>query len=282
MGQSILTLPTYVINMKERADRWRRFSSQPASSSFSNLRRFNAVNGKKLNYRRDKRISVHTRLNITRNYRRSHYEIATLGAIGSSMSHIGIWKKFVASGKPMCVVFEDDVILTNNQIQNIDATFASLPDSWGIWLLGCYLPNLIIEPMKNKPWCKVHNFTGAHAYIVTRAAAKALLEEPFPIETHIEYYMTSASSLKGIDIVQNDDVNLEFFRKPDGPRTADSNTSQHKKGGCVTCNIADDYKQLYRGFSRKTRRGMHIMGTVDGEQSKKILTLNNNAEDVKL
>ena len=97
--RDIFSLPTYVINLNERKDRWKRFLSQPAVTTFSRLRRFPAVNGKRLNYRKDKRISVHTRLNITRNYRRSHYEIATLGAVGSSMSHVGVWRKFVAENK---------------------------------------------------------------------------------------------------------------------------------------------------------------------------------------
>ena len=275
----ITKLPVYVVNLKEREDRWRRFESQPVTSLFSNLHRFNAVNGKKLKYKRDKRISMRTRLNITRNYRRSHHEIATLGAIGSSLSHIGIWKKFVATGKPVCVVFEDDVILTNNQLQNIDKHMENLPTSWGVWILGCYMPNLIIEPISHKPWCKVHNFTGAHAYMITREAAKTMLEEPFPIEAHIEHYMTTVGILKDIHIVHNDNVHLEFFRKPDSPRTSDSNTSQHKKNGCATCDVKDDYKQLYRGFSRKTRKGMQIMGVVDGEQSKDVLTFNNTAAE---
>jgi GR25 family glycosyltransferase involved in LPS biosynthesis len=272
--RDIFSIPTYVINMKERADRWKRFMSQPVVSSFKHLSRFTAINGKALNYRRDKRISIRTKLNITRNYRRSHYEIATLGAVGSSLSHIGIWKKFVASGKPQCIVLEDDAILTDSQLRMVSEM--SPPSDWGIWILGCYLPNLIVKPLAND-WNQVYNFTAAHAYILTRGAALKLLEQPFPIETHIEYYMTGTALLKDIKIVQHDKVHVEFFRKQDGPRTADSNTSQHKKAGCPSCNIKDDYKQLYRGFTRRSKRGVKIMGVVEAPQPKKILTLKNTA-----
>ncbi len=260
--------------MKERPDRWKRFLSQPAVSSFKHLRRFQAVNGKRINYRRDKRISIRTKLNITRNYRRSHYEIATLGAVGSSMSHIEIWRRFVASGAPACLVLEDDAILTDIQLRAIEEMLP--PVGWGIWILGCYLPNLIVQPMADS-WSRVYNFTAAHAYIVTRAAAIKLLEEPFPIETHIEYYMTGTAYLKDIQIVHSDKVHIEFFRKSEGPRTADSNTSQHKKSGCPSCSVPDDYSQLYRGFTRKTKRGMKIMGMIEAPQPKNILNFKNTA-----
>jgi GR25 family glycosyltransferase involved in LPS biosynthesis len=272
--RDIFSLPTYVINLKERPDRWTRFVSQPVTSSFKHLKRFYAVNGKRLNYRKDKRISIRTKLNITRNYRRSHYEIATLGAVGSSLSHIEIWKQFVASGKSQCLVLEDDAILTDSELRAVCAM--TPPTDWGIWILGCYLPNLIVKPLENH-WNQVYNFTAAHAYLLTRTAALKLLEQPFPIETHIEYYMTGTALLKDIKIVQHDSVHIEFFRKQDGPRTADSNTSQHKKTGCPTCNVKDDYRQLYKGFTRRSKRGVKIMGVVEAPQAKKILTLKNTA-----
>lgn len=275
---NIFNMPTYVINMNERKDRWKRFQEHQSIGAFKKLARFPAVNGKKLNYKRDRRISMGTRLNITRNYRRSHYEIATLGAIGSSMSHIGVWKRLVASGAPMCLVLEDDVVLNDIQLNSIPDMINSAPEGWGVWILGCYLPNLILQPYQGTKWSRVYNFTAAHAYIITREAAKIFLEEAFPIEMHIEYYMTTASIIREIPIVHNETVHLEFFRQVDGgPRTPESNTSQHKKSGCPTCNAPDDYSQLYRGFTRKTKNGMHIMGVVDGKQPDTILTYKKTA-----
>jgi len=277
-SKTIYDLPAYVINMNERPDRWKRFTEHSASFSFRKLQRFPAVNGKRLDYKKDKRISLKTRMNISRNYRRSHYEIATLGAIGASMSHFGIWKKFVASGAPMCVVFEDDVMLSEVQLHRVNQILMDFPKECGVWILGCYLPNLIIEPMEKSKWSEVHKFTAAHAYILTREAAKKLLEEPYPIEMHIEYYMTTAAAIKGFKILQHADVHLEFFRKERGPRTIDSNTSQHKKSGCPSCDFPDDYKQLYRGFTRKTKNGIKIAGVIDGEQPRDILTYENPAK----
>jgi hypothetical protein len=276
-GRTLYDLPTYVINMKERPDRWARFKSHDAVLSFRKLQRFPAVNGKRLKYKQDRRISIKTRMNISRNYRRSHYEIATLGAIGSSISHISVWKKFVASGAPMCLVLEDDVILSEVQVHAASQILSNLPSECGIWILGCYLPNLIIQPEGQSKWSHVHKFTAAHAYILTRDAAKKLLEEPYPIEMHIEYYMVAGSMIKGFKIMHHEDVHFEFFRKQAGPRTSDSNTSQHKKSGCPSCDYPDDYKQLYRGMTRKTKNGIKIAGVIEGEQPRKILTLTEGA-----
>jgi len=264
--------------MNERPDRWKRFTEQNALVQFKRLQRFSAINGKRLNYKKDRRISLKTRMNITRNYRRSHYEIATLGAIGSSMSHINVWKKFLASDAPLCVVFEDDVILSEVQLHQVNEILPSLPQDCGVWILGCYLPNLIIDPIGGSKWSEVHKFTAAHAYILTRDAAKKLLEEPYPVEMHIEYYMTAAAAIKEFKVLHHADVHFEFFRKEGGPRTAESNTSQHKKSGCPSCDFPDDYKQLYRGFTRKTKNGIRIAGVIDGEQPKDILTYDSPAE----
>ena len=274
-GRTLYNLPTYVINMNERPDRWERFKNHEVFTSFRNLQRFPAVNGKRLNYRKDRRISLKTRMNISRNYRRSHYEIATLGAIGASMSHVGVWKKFLDSGAPMCLVLEDDVILSELQIHAVNELLPKLPTNCGIWILGCYLPNLIIEPIGSSKWSRVHKYTAAHAYVLTREAAKKLLEEPYPIEMHIEYYIIAAAQLKGVEVLHYADVHFEFFRKERGPRTRDSNTSQHKKSGCPSCDHPDDYSQLYKGLTRKTKHGIKIAGVIEGEQPKHILTYEN-------
>lgn len=274
---NIFKMPTYVVSMKERPDRWKRFTDQPAIKAIKGLKRTAAVNGKKLNYRTDKRISIRTRLNIFRNYRRSHHEMATLGAVGCSLSHIQAWKQFLKSGANVALILEDDAIITESMLNMVNETSATLPSGWGIWVLGCYRPNLVYEHLPTKPWNRVYGFTASHSYIITRDAAKQLLEDALPVETHIDHYICSAAVLKDILIVQNPDVHIEFFQKEkvanSATTTVDSNTSQHKKSGCPTCNIPDDHSQLYRGYTRKGARGMRVKGIINGEQDKRLLTL---------
>jgi GR25 family glycosyltransferase involved in LPS biosynthesis len=276
----IRNLPVYAINLTERKDRWKRFMSNEAIRTFHNLERLPGTNGKKLDYKTDKRISMGTKLRIHRNYRRSHYEIATLGAIGASISHVRTWQKFVESGEPICIVLEDDAIWTSDLIDKANELYPSLPSNWGMWILGYRLPTLVIEHLSKEPWNQVHSFTAAHSYILKRETAKKLLEEPFPVDTHIEYYMTACATLKNFLIVQHPDMFVDYYRTYIGPRTNDSNTSQHKKKGCPTCDVPDEHSQLYKHFTRKGTKGMVVSGIVYGKQSNHVLTFKNNANTV--
>jgi GR25 family glycosyltransferase involved in LPS biosynthesis len=272
---NITNMPVYVINMKERKDRWKRFTSQEAIPEFKHLHQVAGVNGKKLDFRKDKKISMSTRLRIYRNYRRSHYEIATLGAIGATVSHANVWRTFLKSDAPVCIVMEDDAVWTHEDIEKISEEYKRIPAGWGIWVLGYYHNTLVIEHMKqSEGWDKIYNFSGAHSYMITRDVAKKLLEDVYPIDTHIEFYMTGSSIIKGFLIVHNPNVYINYFRTFVGPRvsTSDSNTSQHKKGGCPTCDVPDDYKQLYKHFTRTKENTMVVSDVVYGKQSDKILT----------
>jgi GR25 family glycosyltransferase involved in LPS biosynthesis len=276
----ITNIPVYVINMNERRDRWKRFMSQEAVRMFKNIKRVPAVNGKKLDFRKERRISMATRLRIYRNYRRSHYEIATLGAVGATVSHARVWDTFLKSGAKSCIVLEDDAMLTPENIENIAKEYKRLPDNWGMWVLGYFRKTLIIEPMKNpEGWDKVYNFSGAHSYMLTRDVAKKLLEDVYPVETHIEFYMTGSSIIKNFLIVENPKVHIDYFRTFVGPRvsTSDSNTSQHKKNGCPTCDIPDDNKEIYKHFTRRKDDSMVVSGVVYGKQDNKILTFKHAA-----
>lgn len=279
--KNIFNVPAYVINMKEREDRWRRFMDQPVMASMKKMKRSIAVNGQKLDALNDSRISVRTRLNIFRNYRRSHYEIATLGAVGCSLTHINAWKKFLATDSKMCLVFEDDAIVTESELNHISELIPTLPAKWGMWLLGCYRPNLIFEHTEKRPWNRVRAFTASHAYLITRDTAQKFLDDALPVETHIDHYMSSISVLKDIHIVQHPAIHIEFFKKErvidSKTTTIDSNTSQHKKRGCPTCNKPDDNKQLYKSPTRKGDRGIRVKGLIHGAQPKVVLTLKHGA-----
>ena len=278
---NLFTLPTYFINMNERKDRLKRFMGQPITKYMTRLRRIRAVNGKAIkSFKTDRRISLMTRFNILRNYRRSHREIATLGAVGASLSHIDVWRRFLASGEPMCLVFEDDAHINTDHFHMAHRLWKTLPDSWGIWILGYYEPTMVVEEIA-KPWRRVHSFTAAHAYILTRAAAEKLMEEPLPIEMHIDHYMGMCGTMKDFLIVQHPDINIPFWGRETGPRVAESNTSQHKKRGCTVCNKPDDYKQLYRRYKRRGKRGLFVKGVIHGQQSNEIRTYRNTTRKRK-
>ena len=236
----IKDIPVYVINLDRRPDRWTKFSTQPAIQTLEHVKRFSAVDGSKLDIPHDSRISVHTRQNIAKKYRRSHYEINTAGAIGASLSHISIWETFLQTEAAYCLVFEDDTVVTKEILEEAELLSKRMPTKWDIWLLGHHRWAMESEPISNnsKGWRKVREFTGAHAYIINRRAAKTLLKECFPIETHIEYYMTGCAKLNNLTILRYGGFRIPYeieFTEEDDSDTFDSMKS------CPLCRVPDEH-----------------------------------------
>jgi len=239
----IRTCPTFVINLDRRKDRWQDFSTQPLLKQFTKLDRFSAVEGAKLDPFTDKRIGINTRRNIIKNYRRSHYEINTLGAIGASLSHITIWENFLKSDATHVVVFEDDTLVREKDLTLIDKLIPTLPEEWDMWLLGTHKWMLDGVPLSadKKSWWKVTQFTGAHAYVLSRRGAELLLQEPFPIETHIEFYITACSLLKGLRIIKHPYLRMTYSME--NSTTNDSDTFESRRS-CPVCYVPDNYANV--------------------------------------
>ena len=236
---NIRQIPAYVVNLDRRPDRWEEFQKQPLFGEFKSIERFPAVDGKTLDWKNDDRISYQTRKNIEKSYRRSHYEINSLGAIGASLSHIGIWRKFLASEAKYCLVFEDDTVLKPEELALIDKLCQEKMPDWNLWLIGHHnwmLEGKPINPGKKEGWWNVDVFTGAHAYIIDRTAAEKLLEMPFPIETHIEYYMSNVAKQKGFKIVRYKGLRVGYTIEATGEDDSDTMI----KNTCPVCFIPDD------------------------------------------
>ena len=62
---NVLDIPAYCINLDKRTDRWAKFSEQPAVREMSNMKRFSAVDGSKINIFDNELISTKTVYNIT-------------------------------------------------------------------------------------------------------------------------------------------------------------------------------------------------------------------------
>jgi hypothetical protein len=253
--ESIRTCPTYVINLDRRLDRWNDFLKQPTVSQFTDLQRFSAVDGSKIDIPTDENISIDTRKNIRRKFRRSHYEICTPGAIGASYSHITLWKKLLESQNDYMVVFEDDTLITEKHLNMIDELIPKLPkDGWDMWLLGTHrngVEGQPLDPMNKKSWWTVTEFTGAHAYILTKQGAKILCESPFPIETHIEYYICNCSEIKGLRIIKHWALRMQYFQE----YTEEMDSDTFLKDSCPVCYIPDNFSEvgIYMSYRRLGR-----------------------------
>jgi GR25 family glycosyltransferase involved in LPS biosynthesis len=215
----------YYINLDVRKDRREQFEAQPALAAMPTPERIAAVHGLSLDIVKDKQIGLHTRVQVNTEYRRSHYEIHSRGAVGASFSHIKTWKKFLESGDKYALILEDDVELPATFAMMVRDCAKDLSDDWDIWILGWNHNPTDTTHSGSKPFRQVLHFTGAHCYIITRKAAKILVDEAFPIETHIEHYMSNVAFMHSLKIIRdlrlhmpqlNRILTVSDVRKPDG------------------------------------------------------------------
>ena len=199
--KDLTDMKLYYLNLDSRKDRRAHFETQDALAAMPPIERISAIQGSKMNMKKDKTIGVHTRVQLTTSYRRSHYEIHSPGAVGASLSHIKAWKKFLDDGGEYALIMEDDVNLPSTFAFIVRDCIKDLPSEWDIW--------------------------------IRKKAAAILIDEAFPIETHIEHYMSNVALLHGLKIIRNlsihmsqvdRELNISDIRKPEG---------------CIACNVDD-------------------------------------------
>lgn len=237
MPIKIEELPCVCISLVRRSDRWTRFASQPELKALPNLRRFDAVDGKKIDLVKDPRVNAFTKKNILTGKRRSHYELDSIGGVGCALSHIGVWKEFLDSGASHILVFEDDAIVYPGFVEKMNNALKSLEerklDFDLIVLTRAFTP-------KNKIQSALHDlaeadsFVLAHCYILTRKAAQIFYEEALPISGHIDLYMSAQIQNRGMKLFCS-----IMLASPQAGQPSDIVT----KPKCYICDVPSDYEK---------------------------------------
>lgn len=120
-------------------------------------------------------------------------DLGTNTTIAIGMSHIKAWKKIIESGDPYGMVFEDDVILTDDFYNKTMQHLLKLPKNYDIFYLGCFgcnndfnFLNILFHMLAlgNFNFKKINNSInrpslalGTHAYVISRSGAKKVLKE---------------------------------------------------------------------------------------------------------
>ena len=176
---------TRIINLESRPDRWARLKGL-------GIERFPAIVAKS--------ATMSLRTLATFSSRKSHEALSGMGAVGCALSHIQVWKDFLDTDKELCAVFEDDVA-----IFDVAAYMHSAHTLKGdVRLLG-WLGH--IHPVRGNydrkqkcviPWPASRGFMGAHAYVLTRHAARCLVSTALPLEMQVDYYLQAVTWRDGL------------------------------------------------------------------------------------
>lgn len=198
----------YLINLKRRPDRYKKFMEYYTSSDLKNhqLIRFNAIDGSLLN------VNNVPLTDLARNelkqldnsgFRTKHYQL-TKGAIGCYLSHVKLWENILKTNTEYALIFEDDAKIPSRIYKIIKTEIRNVPKDWDIILLG-YMCTECIEFRK---YYSVNRFMLTHCYLIKRTAIIKIMETNtlFPISQQIDSHMSELSSILNIYAL-NDPLN---------------------------------------------------------------------------
>jgi GR25 family glycosyltransferase involved in LPS biosynthesis len=200
----ISTIPIYCINLDRRPERYHFFMNQKGIKSLKTLERFSAIDGSKIQVAGNPQISNQTQHNIMHKTRRSHGEINTVGAIGCSLSHYAVWKRFLETDAPYCLVLEDDAEISEGFSQKVAASASADAEGippFDVWMLSYRLYDMTLHAIPKSDWKSPVYFWGTSSYIVSREGAKRLAEGFFPIESHLDKYICLKNALGSLKVV---------------------------------------------------------------------------------
>lgn len=222
----------YYINLDVRKDRREMFESQEALATMPPVERIPAVHGLSVDIKKDKRVGLQSKVQVITEFRRSHYEIHSRGAIGASLSHLKVWSEFLKTDAKYALIMEDDAKLPTTFSMMIHDCAKDLPENWDVWILG-WNHTPVDTGNHRSPFKRILHFVGAHCYIINRKAAKLFVEEALPIESHVEHYMNNVAFLKNLIIIR--DIRLHL---PQVDRILNI-SDVRKPEGCIACNVDD-------------------------------------------
>ncbi|MFN4158267.1 MAG: glycosyltransferase family 25 protein [Gemmobacter sp.] len=122
-------------------------------------------------------------------FRRNMGRTAIPAEVGCYLSHLGVWARFLQTGKPVALVLEDDVVFHADFLPALDAALAAA-DHWDMLKLNRIRAKLPIRLGRAGDWtlnAYLGPATGFGAYLITRDLATRLLPRILPVRMPVDY-----------------------------------------------------------------------------------------------
>jgi glycosyl transferase, family 25 len=176
--------PPVIVTLARRPDRWANALNNLEQRGIKGAVRATAVDGQALPIALVGRLLADPSA-VERPL--EQYLQLTRPAVGCFLSHMAIWKQFLATGEPYIFIMEDDAHATSDfNPQRARAVMASMPADTDILLLGGTVMDGLAEATANPDFSRVYYYNGTYAYLLTRRGCRALLPRLLPLQTHID------------------------------------------------------------------------------------------------
>ena len=243
MSWDLDTIPKFLINLDKRQDRLKKFMNGTGVKDLTMLKRISAVDGTTINIDTDNRVSIFTRYTITTNERRSHMELNTKGGVGCYISHVEIWRNFLEHyDSEVGLVLEDDLVFNEKNVKDIRSYIDNSPilqntDMWDFCILGAYYGTKYHESVypDDNNCMTIMKFEGMTAYLINKKGIKKILDKVYPIQGHIDGFLSICAQLGYINICGPE---IPLIMPP-----IVFNNSDIQLKNCKICNIKSDFQK---------------------------------------
>jgi glycosyl transferase family 25 len=162
-------LPVWLINLPRATARRERMEARLADLGLA-YQLFPGVDGKA----EEARLLANTDIAA---FERNMGRKILIGGLGCYHSHLAVWESFLATGKPVALVLEDDVIFHDDFLDAVQLGLQAA-QHWDFLKLNCIRAKLPIPQGTVGPYrlnAYVGPATGTGAYLITRETAAKLL-----------------------------------------------------------------------------------------------------------
>lgn len=164
----------FVVSLAGSSDRRRLMAGQLDQPGFPAWEFLDAVEGRKL-----AADELHRRYD-DESARRRYGKPLSLGHVGCALSHLDAYRRLLDESLAAALILEDDALIGEHALQVLDRLLNRLdPDQPSLILLShakYYRPLGGWRLDRERKVYPIHMARGTHAYLVTRAAARQMLE----------------------------------------------------------------------------------------------------------
>lgn len=166
---------TWLINLERATDRRAKMEAQLALMDLP-YQRVSGVDGKARVEELLKTVDLPA-------FERNLGRRILMGGIGCYHSHLVVWRQFLDSGKPVALIFEDDVVFHKDFLEALDLALAAA-EHWDMLKLNSIRAKIPVCQGRIGRYCLnayIGPATGTGAYLIHRATVERLLPRMLPI-----------------------------------------------------------------------------------------------------
>ena len=188
-----MNIKIYYINLDKRKDRKKHMEEQFKKAGIKNYQRISAVDGSKLRNPPSYIVSSYGRKSLQKKKKDRGLDL-TSGSVALALTYYKLFNRISKSKDDYCLIFEDDVILGDNFMNNLLKSIKELPPSWELFFLGAKSNGISLDTTNKELYKEKYSNTlwkpkfthGTHSFMVNPNSCGKIISIIFPLTYQID------------------------------------------------------------------------------------------------